>query len=151
MGDAIREQSYDDQDPREEFLVKYQEELQIEIQEIQSEAGMLQDTARKNLCKNTQDAQTFLVTQTQGMAYIQGTATKIIVCIDNAHHQLIIDSCSNCSIVARTYLAYHIPNWETQLLPTKAKKFKSAMWKSPLLSLSPGMMANLGCGGISEP
>ncbi|MBW0504714.1 hypothetical protein O181_044429 [Austropuccinia psidii MF-1] len=26
MGDAIREQPYDDQDPREEFLVEYQEE-----------------------------------------------------------------------------------------------------------------------------
>ncbi|MBW0501499.1 hypothetical protein O181_041214 [Austropuccinia psidii MF-1] len=31
MGDAIREQSDYDQDPREEFLVEYQEETQIEI------------------------------------------------------------------------------------------------------------------------
>ncbi|MBW0531827.1 hypothetical protein O181_071542 [Austropuccinia psidii MF-1] len=29
IGDAIREQSDDDQDPREEFLVEYQEETQI--------------------------------------------------------------------------------------------------------------------------
>ncbi|MBW0523978.1 hypothetical protein O181_063693 [Austropuccinia psidii MF-1] len=35
MGDAIREKSDDDQDPREEFLVEYQEETQIEIQDIQ--------------------------------------------------------------------------------------------------------------------
>ncbi|MBW0463407.1 hypothetical protein O181_003122 [Austropuccinia psidii MF-1] len=35
MGDAIREQSDDDQDPREEFQVEYQEETQLEIQEIQ--------------------------------------------------------------------------------------------------------------------
>ncbi|MBW0460479.1 hypothetical protein O181_000194 [Austropuccinia psidii MF-1] len=31
MGDAIREQSDDDQDPREEFLVEYQEETQLDI------------------------------------------------------------------------------------------------------------------------
>ncbi|MBW0489429.1 hypothetical protein O181_029144 [Austropuccinia psidii MF-1] len=34
MGDAIREQSDDDQDPRGQFLVEYQEETQIEIQDI---------------------------------------------------------------------------------------------------------------------
>ncbi|MBW0583074.1 hypothetical protein O181_122789 [Austropuccinia psidii MF-1] len=34
MGDAIREQSDDDQDPREEFPVEYQKETQIEIQDI---------------------------------------------------------------------------------------------------------------------
>ncbi|MBW0493518.1 hypothetical protein O181_033233 [Austropuccinia psidii MF-1] len=31
VGDAIREQYDDDQDPREAFLVEYQEETQIEI------------------------------------------------------------------------------------------------------------------------
>ncbi|MBW0482006.1 hypothetical protein O181_021721 [Austropuccinia psidii MF-1] len=76
MGDAIREPSDDYQDPREEFLVEYQEEAPLEIQDIQLEAGMPQDTANKNLCKHTQDAQTFLVTPTRGMAYIHGTATK---------------------------------------------------------------------------
>ncbi|MBW0586319.1 hypothetical protein O181_126034 [Austropuccinia psidii MF-1] len=35
MGDAIREQSDDDQDPREEFLLEYQEETPLEIQDIQ--------------------------------------------------------------------------------------------------------------------
>ncbi|MBW0529216.1 hypothetical protein O181_068931 [Austropuccinia psidii MF-1] len=40
MGDAIREQSDRYQDPREEFLVEYQEETPLEIQEIQLEAGM---------------------------------------------------------------------------------------------------------------
>ncbi|MBW0508684.1 hypothetical protein O181_048399 [Austropuccinia psidii MF-1] len=40
MGDYIRELSDDDQGPREEFLVEYQEEKQIEIQDIQLEAGM---------------------------------------------------------------------------------------------------------------
>ncbi|MBW0584440.1 hypothetical protein O181_124155 [Austropuccinia psidii MF-1] len=92
MGDAIREPSEDDQDPREEFLVEYQEETPLEIQDIQLEAGMLQDTANKNLCRRTQDAQTFLVTPTKGMVYIHGTATKVTVCIDNAQHSLIIDS-----------------------------------------------------------
>ncbi|MBW0501801.1 hypothetical protein O181_041516 [Austropuccinia psidii MF-1] len=48
MGDAIREQSHEDQDPREEFQVEYQEETQLEIQHIQLEAGMPQDTANKN-------------------------------------------------------------------------------------------------------
>ncbi|MBW0593574.1 hypothetical protein O181_133289 [Austropuccinia psidii MF-1] len=65
MGYAIRELSDDDQDPREEFLVEYQEETPLEIQDIQLEAGMPQDTANKNLCKHTQDAQTSLVTPTK--------------------------------------------------------------------------------------
>ncbi|MBW0579044.1 hypothetical protein O181_118759 [Austropuccinia psidii MF-1] len=101
MGDAIREPSDDDKDPREEFLVEYQEETSIEIQDIQLEAGMPQDTANKKLCKHTQDAQTFL-------------------------HPLIIDSGAHCSIVARNYLDNHFPNRGNQLLPTKAKSFKSA-------------------------
>ncbi|MBW0537632.1 hypothetical protein O181_077347 [Austropuccinia psidii MF-1] len=90
---------------------------------------MPQDTANKNLCKNTQDAQTFLVTPTREMAYIHGTATKMTVCIDNAQHPLIIDSVAHCSIVARNYLDNHFPNWEKQLLPTKARNFKSASGK----------------------
>ncbi|MBW0593698.1 hypothetical protein O181_133413 [Austropuccinia psidii MF-1] len=100
MGDAIREPSDDYQDPREEFLVEYQEETPLEIQDIQLEEGMPQDTTSKNLCKHTQDAQTFLVTPTRGMAYKNGTATKMTVCIDNAQHPLIIDSGEHCSIVA---------------------------------------------------
>ncbi|MBW0491786.1 hypothetical protein O181_031501 [Austropuccinia psidii MF-1] len=79
MGDAIREQSDEEKDPREEFLVEYQEETPLEIQDIQLESGMPQDTANKNLCKHTQDAQKFLVTPTKGMAYIHGTATKMTV------------------------------------------------------------------------
>ncbi|MBW0549191.1 hypothetical protein O181_088906 [Austropuccinia psidii MF-1] len=110
MGDAIREQSDDDQDPREEALVEYQEETQIKIQDIQLEAGMPQDTANKNLCKHTEDAQTFLVTQTKGMAYIHGTATKMTVCIDNYQHPLIIDSGAHCLIMARTYIDDQFPN-----------------------------------------
>ncbi|MBW0581379.1 hypothetical protein O181_121094 [Austropuccinia psidii MF-1] len=49
MGDAIKEPSDDVQDPREEFLVEYQEETPLEIQDIQLEAGIQQDTANKNL------------------------------------------------------------------------------------------------------
>ncbi|MBW0546212.1 hypothetical protein O181_085927, partial [Austropuccinia psidii MF-1] len=129
MGYAIRELSDDDQNPKEEFLVEYQEETPLEIRDIQLEAGMPQDTSNKNLCKHTQDAQTFLGTKTKGMEYIHGTATKITVCIDNAQHPLIIDSGEHCSIVARNYLDNHFPNWEKQLLPTKAKNFKSASGK----------------------
>ncbi|MBW0475338.1 hypothetical protein O181_015053 [Austropuccinia psidii MF-1] len=65
MGAAIREQSDEEQDPIEEFPMQYQEESPLEIQEIQLEAGMSQDTANKNLCKHTQDAQTFLVKPTK--------------------------------------------------------------------------------------
>ncbi|MBW0545055.1 hypothetical protein O181_084770 [Austropuccinia psidii MF-1] len=101
MGDSIRDLSDDDQDPKEEFLVEYQEETPLEIQDIQLEAGTPQDTANSNLCKHTKHAQTFLVTSTKGMAYILGTATKMTVCIDNAQHPLIIDSGAHCSIVAR--------------------------------------------------
>ncbi|MBW0468830.1 hypothetical protein O181_008545 [Austropuccinia psidii MF-1] len=68
LGDAIREQYDEEQDPREELLVEYQEETPLEIQDIQLEAGMPQDTSNKNLCKHTQDAQTFLVTPTKGIA-----------------------------------------------------------------------------------
>ncbi|MBW0572433.1 hypothetical protein O181_112148, partial [Austropuccinia psidii MF-1] len=114
MGDAVTEQSDEEQDPREEFLVEYQEGTPLEIQDIQLEAGMPQDTANKNLCKHTQDAQTFLVTPTKGMAYIHGTARN--------------------NDLARNYLDNHFPNWENQLLPTKAKSFKSA----------PGKMTSIG-------
>ncbi|MBW0465236.1 hypothetical protein O181_004951 [Austropuccinia psidii MF-1] len=129
MGDAIREQSDEDQDPREEFLVEKQEETPLEIQEIQLEEGMPQDTVNKNLCKHTQDAQTFLVAPTKGLAYIHGMATKMTVCIDNAQHPLIIDSGAHFSIVARNSLDHHFPNWEKQLLLTKVKNFKSASGK----------------------
>ncbi|MBW0495519.1 hypothetical protein O181_035234 [Austropuccinia psidii MF-1] len=124
MGDAIREKSDDDQDPREELLVEYQEETPLEIQDIQLEAGRLQNTAKKNLCKQTQDVETFLATPTEGMGYIHVTDTKMNVCIDNDQHPLIIDSGAHCSIVARNYLDHHSPNWEKQLFPTKAKNFK---------------------------
>ncbi|MBW0473877.1 hypothetical protein O181_013592 [Austropuccinia psidii MF-1] len=129
MEDAIRKQSDEEKDPREEFLVEYQEETPPEIQDIQLEAGMPQDTANKNLCKHTQDAQTFLATPTKGMAYIHGTATKMTVFIDNAQHPLIIDSGAHFSIVARNYLDNHFPNWGNQILPTEAKSFKSASGK----------------------
>ncbi|MBW0501883.1 hypothetical protein O181_041598 [Austropuccinia psidii MF-1] len=92
MGYAIREQSHDDKDPREELLVEYQEETPLEIQDIQLEEGIEQDIPNKNLCKHTQDAQKFLVTTTKGMAYINGKATKMTVSIDNAQHPLIIES-----------------------------------------------------------
>ncbi|MBW0563256.1 hypothetical protein O181_102971 [Austropuccinia psidii MF-1] len=68
MGDAIREKSDEDKDPREEFLVEYQEETQLEIQDIKLEEGMPQDTANKNFCKHTQDTKTFLVTPTVRMS-----------------------------------------------------------------------------------
>ncbi|MBW0558104.1 hypothetical protein O181_097819 [Austropuccinia psidii MF-1] len=53
MGDAIREKSDEEKDPREEFVVEYQEEAPLEIQDIQLEAGMPQDTSNKNLFKHT--------------------------------------------------------------------------------------------------
>ncbi|MBW0549936.1 hypothetical protein O181_089651 [Austropuccinia psidii MF-1] len=122
--DAIRENCDEDQDPREEFLIEYQEETPLEIQDIQLEKGMPQDTSNKNLSKHTQDAQTFLVTPTKGMAYIHGTATKMTVCIYNYQHPLIIDSGEHCFIMARNYLDNHFPNWEKQLLQTKARNFR---------------------------
>ncbi|MBW0524359.1 hypothetical protein O181_064074 [Austropuccinia psidii MF-1] len=63
------------------------------------------------------------------MEYISGTARKMTVCIEKAQNPLIIVSVSHCSIVARNYLDTHFPNWENQLLPTKAKNFKSASGK----------------------
>ncbi|MBW0468972.1 hypothetical protein O181_008687 [Austropuccinia psidii MF-1] len=129
MGDTIREQSDDNQDPREEFIVEYQEETQIEIQDIQLEAGIPQDAANRNLCKHTQYAQTFIVTPTKGVSYIHGTAKKMTVCIDSSQHPLSIDNGAHFSIVAKPYLNNHIPNWEKKLLPNKEKDFKSVSWK----------------------
>ncbi|MBW0486418.1 hypothetical protein O181_026133 [Austropuccinia psidii MF-1] len=90
---------------------------------------MPKDTANKNLCKHTQDAQTFLVTPTKGMTYIHGTATKITVCIENTQHPLIIESAAHCSTVARNFLDNHVPNWKKHLLQKKAKNLKSASGK----------------------
>ncbi|MBW0482062.1 hypothetical protein O181_021777 [Austropuccinia psidii MF-1] len=135
MGDAIREQCDEDQYPREEFLVEYQEETPVEIQNIQLEEGIRQDTENKNLCKNTEDAQTFLVTSTKRMAYTHGTATKMTVGIENSETPLIIDSGGHCSIVARNYVDHHFQNWEKKLLPTKAKTFKSSSGKMKLIGL----------------
>ncbi|MBW0468769.1 hypothetical protein O181_008484 [Austropuccinia psidii MF-1] len=60
---------------------------------------------------------------------LHGRATKMTVFIDNAQYPLIIYSGAHCSTVARDYLDNHFPNWENQLLPTKARKFKSASGK----------------------
>ncbi|MBW0471713.1 hypothetical protein O181_011428 [Austropuccinia psidii MF-1] len=136
MGDAIREQSDDDQDPREELLVENQQETQIEIQDIELEAGMPQGTSKKNLCKHTQDEQTFLVTPTKEMAYIHATVIKITVCIENDQHPLIIVSGAHCSIVARTYLDHHFPNWDKQLLPAKEKNLKPTLGKMTSIGTS---------------
>ncbi|MBW0490257.1 hypothetical protein O181_029972 [Austropuccinia psidii MF-1] len=56
MDDAIREHYDDNKDPKEEFLVEYQEETQLEIQVVQLGAGIPQDTENNNLCKHIQDA-----------------------------------------------------------------------------------------------
>ncbi|MBW0518596.1 hypothetical protein O181_058311 [Austropuccinia psidii MF-1] len=77
ISDAIIEQYDEDQDPREEFLVEYQEETQLKIQDIQLESGMQQDTESKSWCKHTQYSKHFLVTKAKGMEYIHGTATKM--------------------------------------------------------------------------
>ncbi|MBW0572023.1 hypothetical protein O181_111738 [Austropuccinia psidii MF-1] len=90
---------------------------------------MPQGTSYKNLCEHTQDAQTFLVTPTKGMAYIHGTAITITVCIDNAQHPLIIDSGAHFSIMAKDYPDNHFPNWEKQLFLNKGKNFEIASGK----------------------
>ncbi|MBW0461063.1 hypothetical protein O181_000778 [Austropuccinia psidii MF-1] len=112
MGDAMREQSDEDQHPKEEFIVEYQEQKNVENQDIQLEEGMPQETSNKTLCKHTQHSQKFLVTPTEGMAYKHGTATKMTLCINNAQHPLIIDSGAHFSIVVKDYLDNHLPNWE---------------------------------------
>ncbi|MBW0482033.1 hypothetical protein O181_021748 [Austropuccinia psidii MF-1] len=63
------------------------------------------------------------------MAYIDGTATKMPFCIDNAQHPLIIDSGEPCSIVANDSLDHHFPNWEKQLFQTMGNNLKSASRK----------------------
>ncbi|MBW0498193.1 hypothetical protein O181_037908 [Austropuccinia psidii MF-1] len=90
---------------------------------------MPQYTANKNLCVHTQDAQTFLVTPRKGMPYIDGTAKKMTICINNAQHPLTIDSAAHYCIVARNHLDNHLPNWEKHLFLTKAKNFKGESGK----------------------
>ncbi|MBW0475355.1 hypothetical protein O181_015070 [Austropuccinia psidii MF-1] len=101
-----------DQCSIEQFLIKYQEETKLKKKDIQLEAGLPQDTESKSLCAHTQDAQTFLVTPTKGIAYIHGTVTNITVWIDNAQHPLINDSGSHFSIAAREYMDKHFTNRE---------------------------------------
>ncbi|MBW0583405.1 hypothetical protein O181_123120 [Austropuccinia psidii MF-1] len=96
---------------------------------------MPQSTANETFFKHTQDAHTFLVTPTRGMAYIYGPAPKMTVCIDNVQHPLIIDSVAHCSIVAIEYLDNHFPNWQKQLLITKEKNFKSASGKMAFIGI----------------
>ncbi|MBW0461969.1 hypothetical protein O181_001684 [Austropuccinia psidii MF-1] len=129
MGDAIRENSDYYQYPIKEFLVEYQGETKLEIQNIKLEAGIPQDTTNKNLSKHTQDSQTFLVTSTKEMAYIHGKATKMTVCIENSQHSLIIDSGAHCSIVVREYLYKNFPNWEKKHFFNKGKEFQKCIRK----------------------
>ncbi|MBW0491974.1 hypothetical protein O181_031689 [Austropuccinia psidii MF-1] len=89
----------------------------------------IREHSQKNLCKHTQDAQKFLFTPTRGMEYINETATKMTVFIENSQHTLIIDSGAHFSIVAREYLDNHFPNLEEKLLQAKAKSFKSVSGK----------------------
>ncbi|MBW0549461.1 hypothetical protein O181_089176 [Austropuccinia psidii MF-1] len=53
MGDAIREQSDEKKEQREEFLVEYQEKVPLEIQDIQLVAGIPHNASNKNLFKHT--------------------------------------------------------------------------------------------------
>ncbi|MBW0553098.1 hypothetical protein O181_092813 [Austropuccinia psidii MF-1] len=105
MGDAIREQYDEEKDPRVEFPVDYQEETPLEIQHIQLEAGIPQDTAKKT-CENTHrmHRHSWSHQPKESHAYMGQPQNDW----------------------ARNYLDNHFPNWEKQLLPTKAKSFKSA-------------------------
>ncbi|MBW0468128.1 hypothetical protein O181_007843 [Austropuccinia psidii MF-1] len=47
------------------------------------------------------------------------------VCIGNSQQPLIIESGAHFSTVAREYLEKKFSNWEKNLVPTKAKNFKS--------------------------
>ncbi|MBW0494178.1 hypothetical protein O181_033893 [Austropuccinia psidii MF-1] len=127
--EKVPEEESPTEDSESYSMVEYQEETPLEIQDIWLEAGIPWDTATKNLFKKAQDAQTFLVTPTKGMAYIYGTAKKMTVCINNTQQTLIIDSGEHFSIVARNSLYKHFPNWDKQLLPTKEKNFKNASQK----------------------
>ncbi|MBW0550628.1 hypothetical protein O181_090343 [Austropuccinia psidii MF-1] len=90
---------------------------------------MPQYTENKNLCKHTQDAQTFLVTPTKVMAYIHETSTQMTVCIDNSQNPFIIRSDAHYSVVSKAFLDNHFSNWKKQLLPNKANKIRSASGK----------------------
>ncbi|MBW0465801.1 hypothetical protein O181_005516 [Austropuccinia psidii MF-1] len=96
MGNAIKERPWDKIELIEEYLVDYQKETQIEIQEIQLEEGLPKETTNKTFGKNTQDAQTLLVTHKACMAYIHGTDTNITVCLYNSQNPLIINSGAHC-------------------------------------------------------
>ncbi|MBW0484127.1 hypothetical protein O181_023842 [Austropuccinia psidii MF-1] len=83
---------------------------------------MPQDTANRNLCKHTQDAQTFLFTPTKGMEYIHGTATKTTVVIHNAQRPFIIDTGAHCSTVAKEYLE-NLPKLGEEALANQGEEY----------------------------
>ncbi|MBW0485388.1 hypothetical protein O181_025103 [Austropuccinia psidii MF-1] len=101
MGDAIIEHSYEDQDSRRGILSLLPRGDTTRNSGCTVGSRNAKRYFKKNLFKHTRDSQTFLVTQTRGMAYLIGKATKMTVCIDNAQHPLIIDSGAHCSIVTR--------------------------------------------------
>ncbi|MBW0484605.1 hypothetical protein O181_024320 [Austropuccinia psidii MF-1] len=55
-----------------------------------------------------------------------GQPQRLLFCIDNSKHPLIIYSGAHCSIVAKYYLENHFPNCGKKLFSTKAKKIESA-------------------------
>ncbi|MBW0466768.1 hypothetical protein O181_006483 [Austropuccinia psidii MF-1] len=113
MGDSIREPSDDDQDPREEFLVEYQEEILREIKDIQLESGCHRTLPTKPCANIHKMHKHSWLHQPKGWHIYMKQP----------------QSGEHCSIVARNYLDNHFPNWEKHLLLTKAKNFKSASGK----------------------
>ncbi|MBW0529680.1 hypothetical protein O181_069395 [Austropuccinia psidii MF-1] len=53
MGKSLRKDSEEEQDLIEEHMVEYQDEPQIEVQDIELEEGMKQETTNKSLRKHT--------------------------------------------------------------------------------------------------
>ncbi|MBW0514756.1 hypothetical protein O181_054471 [Austropuccinia psidii MF-1] len=118
MGDATREHSDDEQDPKRGIFSGVPRGNKTSYSGYTVGSRNYTRHCKESLCKHTQDVQTFLVTSTKLMSYTHATATKMTICIDNAQNPLIIDIGANCSIVEKEYLDNHFPNWEKQHLPT---------------------------------
>ncbi|MBW0478103.1 hypothetical protein O181_017818 [Austropuccinia psidii MF-1] len=116
MKNALGEGSEDESNPIEIHLVDYQEP--------QSEKGLKKDPVQENMgCTK------ILGNTRQGNGIHIGKFIKMTVFVNNGQHPLIVDSGAHCSIIPKGKLEKHFQNLEKNLLPTKARNFKSASGK----------------------
>ncbi|MBW0461175.1 hypothetical protein O181_000890 [Austropuccinia psidii MF-1] len=108
MGDAIREQSDDDQDPREEFPVPRGHSISNPRHTVGSRHATIY--CQQKLVQTHKRCTNIPSYTNQRYGIHTWSSHKMTVCIDHSQHPLIIDSGAHCFIVARNYLDNYFPN-----------------------------------------